>query len=198
MKNSRKLMSLLLVLVLALPMVFVTVNALAADYYNVVKTSGGRLNVWPRPVKEAGSSTQSLRNGTAITLSGDRTYSTADKRWMVYITAPVAGWVDARYVGKKAVVVEPELKVVATWTAAKLVGTAPNSDINIWGDNEIPFERRWQKPLMKQVPLGYVFENVQVYNNGTAYVEFVTADLEVVGGFVRTKYLINLTPVAPK
>ncbi|MGI6687887.1 MAG: hypothetical protein ACOX6Y_05985 [Christensenellales bacterium] len=197
MNKSRKLMSLLLVLVLALPMVFMTVDAFAADYYNVVRTSGGRLNVWPRPVKEAGSSSQSLKNGTKITVTNQKTYSTADKRWMVYITAPVSGWVDAKYVGKKAVVEPVEIKVVAKWDKAKLRGTAPDSDINIWNDNTIPFEKRWQDPLMKEVPLGYVFEDVVVYNNGTALVSFVTADLEVVTGFVRTKWLVDLTPKVP-
>ena len=68
MNKSRKLVSLLLVLVLALPMVFVAVNAVA-EVVVVVKTSGGRLNVWPQPVKKAGSSTQSLKNGTVISLS---------------------------------------------------------------------------------------------------------------------------------
>lgn len=198
MNKSRKLMSLLLVLVLALPMVFVTVNALAAETITVVKTTGGVLNVWAGPVKKPGTSIKALKNGTPITLSGDKTYSTADKRWMKYITAPVAGWVDAAYVGTKAVAEVKPIEPIATWTKAKLMGTAPNSQINIWPDNELPFARRWQKPLMKSVPLGYVFENVTVYNNGTAYVEFVTADLEVVGGYVRTKYLANLTPVMPK
>ena len=198
---NKKLMSLLLVLVLALPMVFVTVNALAAEteYYNVVRTSGGRLNVWPQPVKKAGSSSKSLKNGTPVTVSGAPTYSTADKRWMVYITSPVTGWVDKNYIGKKAVV---EVPVIAptdkVMTKAKLMGTAPNSQINLWADNTIPFARRWQKPRIVSLPLGHVFENVEVWNNGTSKVTFVTADLEEVTGFVRTKYLVDLTPVPAK
>ena len=198
---NKKLMSLLLVLVLALPMVFVTVNALAAEteYYNVVRTSGGRLNVWPQPVKKAGSSSKSLKNGTPVTVSGAPTYSTADKRWMVYITSPVTGWVDKNYIGKKAVVPAVEIKPTGKiMTEAKLVGTAPNSQINLWATNLLPFERRWQKPSLASIPLDYVFKNAEVWNNGTTKVTFVTADLEEITGFVRTEYLVDLTPVPPK
>jgi hypothetical protein len=200
MNKSRKLMSLLLVFVLALPMVFMTVDALASEtnYYNVVRTSGGRLNVWPRPVKEAGSSATSLANGTAVTLTGNRTYSTADKRWMVEISAPAKGWVDAKYIGKKGYA--PPKKTpepIDYWERAQLKGTAADSIINMWRDNEKPFERRYQKPVFTNVPLGYVFNGAIIYDNGTAWVEFVTADEEVIGGWVRTQWLDNLDVKGP-
>ena len=191
MNKSRKLVSLLLVLVLALPMVFVAVNAVA-EVVDVVKTSGGRLNVWPQPVKKAGSSTQSLKNGTVISLSGDKTYSTADKRWMVYITAPVAGWVDKAYVGKKTVVPPKPVERKSIWEEAKLQGTAPNSIINLWDGYGST-----RKIEMKQLPLGYVFENVWNYNNGWSLVDFVTADMKVKTGWVQTKYLVNLDVLDP-
>lgn len=191
MNNSRKLVSLLLVLVLALPMVFVAANAVA-EVVDVVKTSGGRLNVWPQPVKKAGSSTQSLKNGTVISLSGDKTYSTADKRWMVFITAPVRGWVDKAYVGKKTVVPPKPVELKSIWEEGKLQGTAPNSIINLWDDYGST-----RKIEMKQLPLGYVFENVWNYNNGWSLVDFVTADMKVKTGWVQTKYLVNLDVLDP-
>lgn len=195
MNKSRKFMSLLLVLVLALPMVFVTVNAVAeAVVKDVVKTSGGVLNVWPQPVKKAGSSKNSLKNGTEITLSGEKTYSTADKRWMVYITAPVAGWVDQKYVGKKTVVPAEPIIVKSQWGEAKLQGTAPNSIINLWGEE---LNKKGTKPLMAALPLGYVFTDVVNWSDGWSSVTFVTADLKKVSGYVQTKYLVNLDPVTP-
>ena len=193
MNKSRKFMSLLLVLVLALPMVFVTVNALAATV-DVVKTSGGVLNVWPQPKKVAGSSTKSLKNGTEITLSGDKTYSTADKRWMVYITAPVAGWVDQKYVGKKTVVPAEPIIEKSRWGEAKLQGTAPNSIINLWGEE---LNKKGTKPLIAALPLGHVFTDVVNWSDGWSSVTFVTADLKKVSGYVQTKYLVNLDPVTP-
>jgi len=191
MNKSRKLVSLLLVLVLALPMVFVAVNAVA-EVVDVVKTSGGRLNVWPQPVKKAGSSTQSLKNGTVISLSGDKTYSTADKRWMVYITAPVAGWVDKAYVGKKTVVPPKPVEVKSIWGEAKLKGTAPNSIINLWDGYGSD-----RKVEMKQLPLGYVFTDAVNLTNGWSEVWFETADMEYVFGYVQTKYLVNMDVLDP-
>ena len=191
MNKSRKLVSLLLVLVLALPMVFVAVNAVA-EVVDVVKTSGGRLNVWPQPVKKAGSSTQSLKNGTVIRLSGDKTYSTADKRWMVFITAPVAGWVDKAYVGKKTVVPPKPVELKSIWEEGKLQGTAPNSIINLWDGYGSD-----RKVEMKQLPLGYVFTGAVNLTNGWSEVWFETADMEYVFGYVQTKYLVNMDVLVP-
>ncbi len=191
MNNSRKLVSLLLVLVLALPMVFVAANAVS-EVVDVVKTSGGRLNVWPQPVKKAGSSTQSLKNGTVISLSGDKTYSTADKRWMVFITAPVVGWVDKAYVGKKTLVAPKPVEVKSFWEEAKLQGTAPNSIINLWDGYGSD-----RKVEMKQLPLGYVFTDVVNLTNGWSEVWFETADMEYVFGYVQTKYLVNMDVLVP-
>ncbi len=191
---NKKLMSLLLVLVLALPMVFVTVNALAADPVDVVKTSGGVLNVWAGPVKKAGTSIKTLKNGTRIYPTGEKTYSTADKRWMAYISAPVEGWVDAKYIGKKTVVVAADPVPVGNTYKAKLVGTAPNSIINIWGEK---LNAKGEKPLMKKVPLGYIFDSVQNYSNKWSKVTFKTANLEPVVGWVQTRFLANQTVVPP-
>lgn len=188
MNKSRKLMSLLLVLVLALPMVFVTVNALAAT---VVKTTGGRLNVWAGPIKTPGTAIASLKNGTVISKVEDKTYSPRDKRWMVLITAgTVRGWVDANYVGtRKDVVVKPVVPVGNPYDA-KLVGTAPNSVINIWDSYGYDKEIK-----MKQAPLGYVFVGAQNYSNGWTAVTFKDAYLQDVVGWVQTKFLRNQTLV---
>ncbi|MDD4081557.1 MAG: hypothetical protein PHP02_09155 [Eubacteriales bacterium] len=194
MNKSRKLMSLLLVLVLALPMVFVTVNALAeevVEYEYYVKTSGGRLNVWPQPVKKAGSSTLSLKNGTVIPEPSSKTWSTADRRWMVYIGS---GWVDNAYVAKREKAAPAPIDPGVEWEIAKLQGTAPNSVINLWGP---ALNKKGTKPLIAHLPLGYVFEGLRVYKNGWAEVTFITADLEEVTGWVQTKYLVNMTPKAP-
>lgn len=272
MNKSRKLMSLLLVLVLALPMVFMTVNALAEDAtitFKVVKTSGGRLNVWAGPVKKAGTAVGSIANGKEVTLDAGYTYSTRDKVWMQKISAPVAGWVQANYIGNKTVLKknyveegkegQPYLavanttggklniwanpnfkgsivmtvnkgtrltvvpvagknyskvfnedgfvgyvrnkyimkapkpaqppKVVGHYAEAKLVGTAKNSVINLWGDK---LNAKGQKPLM-QLPLGTVFVNVENWSNKWSKVTFVTADLKEVTGWVQTRWLADLT-----
>ncbi len=198
MNKSRKLMSLLLVLVLALPMVFVTVNALAEKVtVKVVATSGGRLNVWAGPVKKPGSALASLKNGTKIDSVdvANKTYSTADKRWMVFITAgKVQGWVDAKYVGTKTYVPGTDPVPVGQPYTGKLRGSAPNSIINIWGDK---LNAKGQKPLLKAVPMGYTFENVQNFSNKWSLVTFRTADLKPVTGWVQTKWLVNIDVVKP-
>ncbi len=69
---------------------------------------------------------------------------------------------------------------------AKLVGTAPNSIINIWGEK---LNAKGEKPLMKKVPLGYIFDSVQNYSNKWSKVTFKTANLEPVVGWVQTRFL---------
>ncbi len=198
MNKSRKLMSLLLVLVLALPMVFMTVNALAEKVtVTVVATSGGKLNVWAGPVKKPGSAVAALKNGTKLDSvdRANKTYSTADKRWMVFITAgSVQGWVDLKYVGSKTYTPAAYPTTKGLPYTGKLVGTARNSIINIWGEK---FNAKGEKPVMKQIPMGYVFENVQNYTNGWSWVTFETANLKPVSGWVQTKYLVNVDVVKP-
>lgn len=273
MNKSRKLMSLLLVLVLALPMVFMSVNALAeaTTTFPVVKTSGGRLNVWAGPVKKAGTAVGSIANGRQVTLDVGRTYSTADKVWMQKISAPVAGWVQASYIGYKTVLTKNYVedgttgapyagkaattggkltvwanpnftgaiytvangaalgtivpvagkaysevwnadgfvgyvrnryvakvvpadpakapKVVGYYEEAKLVGTANNSVINLWGDK---LNAKGQKPIM-QLPLGSYFYDVENWSTKWSKVTFVTADLKEVTGWVQTRWLADLT-----
>jgi len=273
MNKSRKIMSLLLVLALALPMVF-SLSALAEEpvatlTLDVVATSGGALNVWPQPVKTPKTAVGSIANGKEVSLTGAKTYSTADKVWMVEISAPKAGWVDAKYIGKKTVVaktyveegteqVEKEYDGVAKTTGgklniwanpnftgkvltvengaalgrivpvagknyskvynedgflgyvrnqyvakkaapakgpeyknsyekAKVVGTASNSIINLWGDK---LNAKGEKPIM-QLPLGHVFEWTDNWSNGWSEVCFETADEEYVYGWVQTKWLAN-------
>lgn len=198
---NKKLMSLLLVLVLALPMVFVTVNALAAEKktYPAVQTSGGVLNVWAGPVKKAGSAVGRLKNGTkldSVNRAG-KVYSMTDKRWMVYITAgDVEGWVDLNYVGSRPVVSSAKPEPVGVTYTGKLRGTAPNSIINIWGEK---LNAKGEKPVMKKIPMGYVFEDVQNYSNKWSYVTFkTTAEADDISGWVQTKYLVNIDIVPPK
>ncbi len=274
MNKSRKFMSLLLVLALALPMVF-SLSALAEEpvatlTLNVVATSGGALNVWPQPVKTPKTSIGSIANGKEVSLTGAKIFSKVDNVWMVEIDGPKAGWVDAKYIGKKTVVkksyvpegteqVAKEYQGVAkttggklniwanpnftgkvltvengaalgrivpvagknyskvynedgflgyvrnqyvakkaapaedpvwksTYVEAKLVGTAPNSIINLWGDK---LNAKGEKPLMKQLPLGHVFEYVDNYNNGWSNVWFDTGDGVGVYGWVQTRFLAN-------
>jgi len=156
----------------------------AKEYQGVAKTTGGKLNIWANP--NFTGKVLTVENGAAL----GRIVPVAGKNYSkVYNEDGFLGYVRNQYVAKKAAPAEdPVWK--STYVEAKLVGTAPNSIINLWGDKH-KLNAKGEKPLMKQLPLGHVFEYVHNYNNGWSNVWFDTGDGVGVYGWVQTRFLAN-------
>lgn len=189
MNKSRKLMSLLLVLVLALPMVFMTANALAEATVtvNVVKTSGGSLNVWAGPVKKAGTAVGKIANGKEVTLAAGYTYSTADKVWMQKISAPVAGWVQSSYIGLKTVLKDKYVEEGTPGAPYAGVASTTGGKLTVWANTTFT---RPVFTVANRAALGTI-----VPIAGKNYSEVYNEDGFV--GYVRNRYVAK-APAAAK
>lgn len=185
MNKSRKLMSLLLVLVLALPMVF-SLSALAEEKATtdlwVVQTSGGRLNVWADAVKKANTSVGSIANGKVIEKLGGRTYSTADKVWMEKISYQgLVGWVDAKYIGKKTVLTKTYKEEGTDLESESYTGVVNTTGgkVNIWANTNFTGK-------IMSIANGKVIGTI-VPVAGKAYSKVYNEDGFV--GYIRNKYV---------
>lgn len=194
MKNSRKLISLLLVAILTFSMVV----GIAAEEVKepevtiwFAKTSGGLLNLWAGPVKTFKTNIAKIPNGRQVTHEGESTYSKADKTTMVKVSYDgKTGWVDARFLGKKVVKESDLLPPPPPASTGSFMARANTTGgkLNVWEKPNFTGKK------LLTVKNGTVLGMVETFK-GMPYAEIVI-DGQV--GYVRVKYLAKVVPPKPE
>lgn len=185
MNKTRKLTALLLVVMMSLTMVFSIATAEEIKV-NFVKTTGGDLNMWPNPVKKAGTAIALLPYGTVLVLTGNIGYDKVDEITFKEVTAAgKTGWVDARYIGTKTVTPAPAEEFLPSFEG-KAATTGGN--LNIWANKNFTVK-------VDTVKNGTLLGTI-VPVKGQPYGEVYNYDGEFVG-YVRMRYVAKVVPPAP-
>lgn len=177
MKNTRRILSFLLLIALVLPMMLLAGSALA-EKENYVASSGGPVHVWPEPKKVAGTALGKLKYGTALVVLD------SVKGFKYVSGGGLSGWMDSRYVGSREIkpVKDPEIKDLFFDKIVR--GTADDSIINIW-----PTMKNRGKNVMV-IPVGAEVGLEIKYDNGWSWVSYEKANGEYVSGYMQSKWLV--------